>query len=155
MTTKGALTKRNLSIKQETSEELRSRIMSAVKHANTKPEMTVRSILHNMGFRFRLHRKDLPGSPDIILPKYRTVIFVHGCFWHQHPNCRKATTPKSNTDYWQKKMAENIERDMRKEQELSVLGWHVIVVWQCETILKRLSELKVKFEQIRRHCGED
>ena len=115
------------------SASVRSRIMSSVKQRHTKPEMVVRSLLHRLGYRFRLHQKDLPGSPDILLPKYRTAIFVHGCFWHQHENCGKARRPSSNQEYWNKKLDENISRDKRKEDELSQLGWRVVTVWQCET----------------------
>lgn len=122
--------------------EQRSRLMSRVRQANTKPEMLVRSLLHRLGYRFRLHRKDLPGSPDIVLPKHRTAIFVHGCFWHRHAGCRKATTPKSNLDYWLKKFEENIERDSRKERELAALGWRVVTVWQCETDSRDKTELE-------------
>lgn len=114
------------------SKSVRSRIMSSVKQRNTKPEMIVRSLLHRLGYRFRLHRKDLPGSPDIVLPKFRTAIFVHGCFWHQHKNCKKSRRPSSNQEYWNTKLDENISRDKRKEKELSKLGWRVVTVWQCE-----------------------
>lgn len=113
--------------------EVRSKIMSRVPQRHTKPEMVVRSALHRLGHRFRLHRKDLPGSPDIVLPKFRTAIFVHGCFWHQHENCGKSRRPSSNGEYWHTKLDENISRDKRKERELSNLGWRVETVWQCET----------------------
>ena len=89
--------------------EQRSRNMSAIKSKNTKPEIAVRKLLHSMGYRFRLHRKDLPGSPDIVLPKYKTVIFVHGCFWHRHENCKYASTPKTRKEFWEKKFRENIQ----------------------------------------------
>lgn len=115
------------------SASVRSRIMSSVKQRHTKPEMLVRSLLHRLGYRFRLHQKDLPGRPDIVLPKYRTAIFVHGCFWHQHRNCGKSRRPSSNQEYWNKKLDENISRDKRKEDELSQLGWRVAIVWQCDT----------------------
>ena len=91
--------------------EQRSRNMSAIKSKNTKPEIAVRKLLHSMGYRFRLHRKDLPGSPDIVLPKYKTVIFVHGCFWHRHENCKYASTPKTRQEFWEAKFRENINRD--------------------------------------------
>lgn len=128
------------------SKSVRSRIMSSVKQRHTKPEMIVRSLLHRLGFRFRLHRKDLPGSPDIVLPKFHTAIFVHGCFWHQHKNCTKSRRPSSNQDYWNTKLDENISRDKRKEKELSKLGWRVATVWQCEirdleTLTKKLKKL--------------
>jgi len=128
------------------SKSVRSRIMSSVKQRHTKPEMIVRSLLHQLGFRFRLHRKDLPGSPDIVLPKFRTAIFVHGCFWHQHKNCSKSRRPSSNQNYWNTKLDENISRDKRKEKELSKLGWRIATVWQCEirdleTLTKKLKKL--------------
>ena len=107
--------------------------MSRIKGKNTKPELAVRSWLHRHGFRFRLHRKDLPGTPDIILPKYRVVIFVHGCFWHRHPGCRYAYTPKSRVDFWKAKFEENIERDQVKTEKLRDLGWNVVTIWECET----------------------
>jgi len=94
--------------------------------------VAVRKALHAEGFRFRLHVKDLPGKPDIVLPKWRTVIFVHGCFWHRHEGCRDSTTPKTRTDWWQEKFARNMENDARKCEELEKLGWRVLVVWECE-----------------------
>lgn len=112
---------------------VRSRIMSSVKQRHTKPEIVVRSILHHLGYRFRLHVKYLPGSPDIVLPRFRTAIFVHGCFWHQHKACGKSRRPSSNREYWDTKLDENISRDERKERELLSLGWRVETVWQCET----------------------
>jgi DNA mismatch endonuclease (patch repair protein) len=125
----------------------RSRIMSAVKQRGTKAEIELRHALHRLGFRYRLNDKRLPGSPDIVLPRYHVVIFVNGCFWHRHPNCSKATMPKSNVDYWRKKFAENVERDMRKESELTELGWRVIVVWQCEVSPKRLDDLAERLQK--------
>lgn len=113
--------------------EHRSWNMSRIKGANTKPEIRVRSVLHRMGYRFRLHRRDLPGKPDIVLPKYETVIFVHGCFWHRHPGCRFAYTPKSRIAFWTTKFHRNVERHREVEQQLEELGWRVIVVWECET----------------------
>lgn len=112
---------------------VRSRIMKAVRQKNTKPEIIVRSILHRSGLRFRVHRKDLPGTPDIVLPKFRTAIFVHGCFWHRHPDCSQATTPKTRREFWQEKFDGNVERDDRKSRALSLLGWKVVTVWECET----------------------
>lgn len=112
--------------------EKRSEIMSRVKSKDTKPELFVRSLLHTMGYRFRLHRKDLPGSPDIVLPKHRTAIFVHGCFWHQHPGCPRATLPQRNAEFWKKKLEGNVERDSRAQQRLKELGWNVLILWQCE-----------------------
>ncbi|WP_211236919.1 very short patch repair endonuclease [Chitinimonas koreensis] len=107
--------------------------MRAVRRTNTKPELAARQTLHSLGLRFRLHRKDLPGTPDIVLPKFRTVIFVHGCFWHRHTGCRLTTTPKSNYEFWQRKFEANIERDKRNEAQLEELGWRTLVVWECET----------------------
>lgn len=110
----------------------RSEIMSRVRSKNTKPELFVRSLLHAMGYRFRLHRKDLPGSPDVVLPKHRTAVFVHGCFWHQHPGCRKATIPKNNSAFWEAKLTRNRERDLEARRKLEELGWNVVVLWECE-----------------------
>ena len=112
--------------------EQRSRNMSAIKSKNTKPEIAVRKLLHSMGYRFRLHRKDLPGSPDIVLPKYKTVIFVHGCFWHRHENCKYASTPKTRQEFWEAKFRDNINRDKLNQENLSSKGWKIIVVWECE-----------------------
>lgn len=119
--------------------------MRAVRREDTKPELLVRKSLHALGLRFRLHRKDLPGSPDIVLPKHRTVIFVHGCFWHRHPGCRLASTPKTRQYYWLPKFDANVERDARKILQLEALGWHVLVVWECET--KDPSALNLKFSR--------
>lgn len=107
--------------------------MSRIRGKDTRPEMRVRSLLHRMGFRFRLHRKDLPGKPDIVLPAYGTVIFVHGCFWHRHPGCRFAYTPKSRVDFWLTKFQRNVERHQEVTVELEELGWRVVVIWECET----------------------
>lgn len=110
----------------------RSWNMSRIKSCNTKPELTVRSILHGMGYRFRLHRKDLPGKPDIVLPKYKVVIFVHGCFWHRHKGCKYAYNPKSRIDFWQKKFRSNVERDLKAINELIEMGWRVLIIWECK-----------------------
>lgn len=112
--------------------EQRSWIMSRVHSENTKPEMIVRSFLHRQGFRFRLHDKRLPGKPDIVLPKYKTVIEVRGCFWHHHKGCKKASVPYSNTAFWKEKFRKNRERDRKHEAKLHDLGWNVIVIWECE-----------------------
>lgn len=114
------------------SAEMRSKIMRSVRTKDTGPELTVRSAMHRVGFRFRLHDPRLPGRPDLVLPRWKTVIFVNGCFWHQHENCRKATVPKSNARYWAAKFAANVARDERCYRELGALGWRVIVVWQCQ-----------------------
>lgn len=110
----------------------RAEMMSRVKQRHTKPEITVRKILHRNGFRFRLHNKKLPGTPDIVLPKHKAVIFVHGCFWHQHEGCRKSRRPTSNVEFWNEKLDKNIARDSRKESELKNLGWKVLTIWDCE-----------------------
>ena len=115
------------------NKEKRSWNMSRIRSGNTKPEIAVRRTLHVLGYRFRLHRKDLPGKPDIVLPKYKTVIFVHGCFWHRHENCRYSYNPKSRTKFWQDKFAANIERDKRSAADLKMLGWRQLVIWECET----------------------
>ena len=115
------------------SPERRSWNMSRIRGANTRPELAVRSLLHQMGYRFRLHRKDLPGRPDIVLVSRRTAIQVHGCYWHRHQGCKLAYVPKTNLEFWESKFEENVSRDRRKELELRELDWHVIIVWECET----------------------
>lgn len=115
------------------SKEHRSWNMSRIKSRDTKPEMIVRSTLHGLGFRFRLHCRDLPGCPDIVLPKHNTVIFVHGCFWHRHEGCKFAYTPKSRVAFWNEKFEKNKLRDKLSLKKLDQLGLHVIVVWECET----------------------
>jgi DNA mismatch endonuclease (patch repair protein) len=115
-----------------TPDAVRSRTMRAVRSQNTKPELVVRRLAHAMGYRFRLHRRDLPGSPDLVFPGRKKVIFVHGCFWHGHDCKRGARQPKANADYWRDKIARNSARDTRVADELLVLGWHVMVFWECE-----------------------
>ncbi len=115
------------------SKEQRSWNMSRIRGKDTRPERTVRSLLHRLGYRFRLHRKNLPGKPDIILPRHKTIIFVHGCFWHQHKGCKEATMPKSRTEWWQEKLEGNAARDKRNKAELRRAGWRVLTVWECET----------------------
>lgn len=109
----------------------RSRNMSRVKGRDTKPELFVRSIVHRLGYRFRLHGKSLPGRPDIVLPRYRKVIFVHGCFWHGHAGCRRAARPSTNREFWDKKIDGNITRDKANIRALRRAGWKVLVIWQC------------------------
>ncbi len=109
----------------------RSRMMSSIRGKNTLPERKLRSLLFAKGFRYRLHAKKLPGSPDLTLRKYRAVIFVHGCFWHRHESCRYTTTPKTNKEFWLKKFQENVERDRRHIEILLSLGWRVAIVWEC------------------------
>ena len=128
------------------SKERRSWNMSRIRGTNTKPEIFLRSLLHRSGYRFRLHDKNLPGKPDIVLPRYRTIIFVNGCYWHRHEGCSKATTPKTRTDFWSSKFNKTVERDRRKTEELVSLGWQVITVWECELIQKS-SEVIKKIEQ--------
>jgi len=115
------------------SKERRSWNMSRIRSKDTTPEKCVRSFLHRKGYRFRLNVKTLPGSPDIVLPKYKTVVFVHGCYWHRHPGCKYAYTPKSRIDFWENKFQQNIERDKVKKQKLVNDGWRVLTVWECET----------------------
>lgn len=111
----------------------RSWNMSQIRGKDTEPERKVRSVLHKLGARFRLHREDLPGKPDIVLPRYGLVILVHGCFWHRHPRCKYAYTPKTRVDFWTRKFKRNVERDRNVRRELKRLGWDVLVVWECET----------------------
>lgn len=113
------------------SKEQRAKCMSMVKSKNTKPEIQVRCFLFAHGFRFRLHRKDLPGKPDIVLPKYKIAIFVNGCFWHGH-NCRYAKLPATNTVFWQEKIKGNVVRDTKNISELQRMGWRIYIIWQCE-----------------------
>ena len=117
-----------------TAEE-RSRNMAAIRSQDMKPELAVRKLAHKLGFRFRLHRKELPGKPNLVFPKYKAVIFVHGCFWHQHPKdgCLDARPPKSNSVYWGPKLARNVERDAKNRASLEQQGWRVLVIWECET----------------------
>ena len=111
----------------------RSEIMSRIRGRGTKPEVIVRRIAHRLGFRFRLHRKDLPGRPDMVFPRHRAVIMVHGCFWHRHPGCKHASAPKTRESFWKNKLEDNVARDRRNETALRDLGWRVLVIWECET----------------------
>ena len=117
----------------------RSRMMAGIRGKNTKPELHVRRFLHRQGFRFRVHDKRLPGRPDIVLRKHRTVVFVHGCFWHQHSGCRFAYSPKSNRAFWGAKLQANVERDAVTEANLRALGWRVLTLWECEVDETRLT----------------
>jgi len=112
--------------------EKRSWIMSRVREKNTSPEFKVRSLVHRLGYRFRLHRKDLPGKPDLVFPSRKKIIFVHGCFWHGHDCARGNRSPKTNTEYWVEKIRRNTERDACHQAELKAIGWDVLVVWECE-----------------------
>ncbi|MBJ2181571.1 DNA mismatch endonuclease Vsr [Pseudomonas veronii] len=128
------------------SPEQRSYIMGRIRGKDTKPEIIVRSICHSMGLRYRLHRKDLPGSPDLVFPKFRLCLFVHGCFWHRHSGCQYAYTPKSRTEFWLSKLTRNTERDLEVQNALQALGWHTEVIWECET--KDLKLLRKKLQLI-------
>lgn len=110
----------------------RSAVMARIRGRDTKPEMTVRRLVHAMGYRFRLHRSELPGSPDLVFSPRRKIVFVHGCYWHRHPGCRFAYSPKSNVEFWTRKFDSNIARDQRVEEELEHLGWNVLTIWECE-----------------------
>lgn len=114
------------------SKAKRSDVMSRIRGRDTGPERAVRSMLHRLGYRFRLHRVDLPGKPDIVLPRFGTAILVHGCFWHRHKGCRYAYTPKSRTNFWLRKFAANISRDREVKKALAKLGWKIAIVWECE-----------------------
>jgi DNA mismatch endonuclease (patch repair protein) len=115
--------------------------MAGIRGRNTRPEVVVRSWLHQAGLRFRLHPNDLPGRPDLVLPRHNAAIFVHGCFWHRHPGCRFATTPASNKAFWRNKFRANVERDARQATALRQLGWRVFTIWECELDERRLSRL--------------
>ena len=128
------------------SPEQRSWNMSRIRSSNTKPEIVIRSLLHRMGYRFRLHRKDLPGKPDIVLPKYKSVIFVHGCFWHRHKGCKYAYNPKSRQEFWENKFRANIKRDKEVKRQLQEKGWKVLVIWECE--LSNISSVKDKIDEL-------
>jgi len=119
------------------SKSKRSEIMSKVSGKDTKPEILVRKYLFSKGFRYRKNVSNLPGKPDIVLPKYKTVIFVHGCFWHGHKNCEAARLPESNIEYWTKKLTSNNKRDLKNKKLLKLLGWNVIIIWECELINKK------------------
>ena len=111
----------------------RSEMMSRIKGRDTVPEILVRRVAHGLGFRYRLYRKGLPGRPDLVFPRHRAVVFVHGCFWHRHEACRYAYEPKSRVRFWTEKFRQNVARDQRNEQALHTLGWRVLVIWECET----------------------
>jgi len=124
----------------------RSALMARVRQKGTGPELLVRRCLHRLGFRFRLHRKDLPGTPDIVLPKHCKVIFVHGCYWHRHPGCTRTTTPKTRTDFWTDKFRSNVQRDRRNMRKLRESGWEPYIVWECET--NDIQELETNLKTI-------
>jgi DNA mismatch endonuclease, patch repair protein len=128
------------------SAEQRSAMMSRIRGRDTKPELVVRRLAHALGYRFRLHLRDLPGAPDLVFPRRKKVVFVHGCFWHRHPGCRFAYQPKSNIEFWQKKFESNTERDARVLRELRKEGWNPLVVWECET-----SDVETLAARLRSH----
>lgn len=113
--------------------EKRSAMMANIRGRDTRPELAVRRAAHRLGLRFRLHRRDLPGSPDLVFPRRKTALFVHGCYWHRHPGCKYAYTPKSNVEFWLNKLQKNTARDSRVRKELEDGGWNVVVIWECET----------------------
>ena len=132
------------------SAEDRSRCMSHIRSRGMKPERAVRSIVHRAGYRFRLHRRDLPGKPDVVLPKHRSVIFVHGCFWHGHQDCPRSKRPSSNVEFWNRKLDTNLGRDERNRDQLRMLGWSSSVIWECQTksrdmLLRKLREIVGEF----------
>ncbi|MFW2831556.1 very short patch repair endonuclease [Sphingomonas sp. ID0503] len=133
------------------SPEARSERMSRIRSKDTSPELALRKALHALGLRFRIHDKRLPGKPDIVLPRFKAVVLVHGCFWHRHGGCKVATTPKSNTPFWQEKFDRNVERDRRNVAALEGLGWRVLVAWECELGSQRKAEAVAL--QIAREIG--
>ncbi len=128
------------------SQEKRSWNMARIRSKDTQPEKMVRSLLHRMGYRFRLHRQNLPGKPDIVLPQYRIALFVHGCFWHRHIGCKYAYTPKSRPEFWQKKFKANVERHKTVERLLKKAGWRVVVIWECE--LRKAAKLRSRIRRL-------
>lgn len=129
---------------------IRSRMMASIKGKDTAPERAVRRLLHTMGFRFRIHRRDLPGSPDIVLPRHRLAILVHGCFWHRHPGCRFTTSPKTNAFFWQTKFKNNVRRDIEALEQLNKAGWRTLVVWECS--VKAEAEGKSRLPRLLRQA---
>jgi DNA mismatch endonuclease, patch repair protein len=132
------------------SKEKRSKIMSKIKGKETKPEILIRKFLFSEGFRYRINDERYPGKPDLVLPKYKTVIFIHGCFWHGHEGCKASKLPATNAEFWEKKISDNIVRDRKNVEKLEDEGWNVITVWQCEIKSKAKREERLKFlvEQI-------
>lgn len=127
----------------------RSEVMARIRSKDTGPELKVRRATHSLGFRFRLHRKDLPGTPDLVFPKLNIALFVHGCFWHQHPGCRRATVPKTRTEFWDAKLRRNVARDRDARQHLEASGWNVHAIWECEC--RDDQALKAKLVEILTH----
>ncbi len=135
------------------TKEARSANMAAIRGKDTAPELLVRRVLHAAGFRYSLHRKDLPGKPDIVMPRLGVVIFVHGCFWHRHPRCKAASTPTSNTEFWTAKFDANIQKNKRNLRDLKALGWKVLVVWECRTAVKGLRRVVAMLSRGREESG--
>ena len=127
------------------SSEQRSQLMAKIRGKNTGPERVVRSLLHRAGYRFRIHVRALPGTPDVVLPRYRTVVFVNGCFWHRHAGCKIATTPKSHRKFWMEKFARNVANDRKHRRQLRRMGWRVVTVWSCQ--LKPPDRILAKIEK--------
>lgn len=132
----------------------RSELMAGIRGQDTAPELAVRRTAHEMGLRFRLHRRDLPGRPDLVFPKHRLAVFVHGCFWHHHAGCRFAHIPKTRTAYWTEKFATNVARDRRNDEALKLLGWRVLVIWECETKETEGIQKRIR-EAVHGSCGPD
>ena len=138
------------------TKEQRHYNMSRIRSKNTKPEEMVRKYLFSQGFRYRKNDPRYPGKPDIVLPKYKTIVFIHGCFWHQHPGCKAARIPDTNSFFWQEKFKKNILRDAEEQRELEEMGWHVIVLWECEISSKKKREARLQtlVEEIKKY-GEN
>src|SRR5271165_5714269 len=132
--------------------EQRRKNMAAIRGKDSTPERKVRSMLHRLGLRFRLHDRRLPGKPDIVLPRFHSVVFVHGCFWHRHPGCKFATTPASRRDFWEAKFEENVERDRKAQQKLREAGWTVFVIWECQ--ISDTESMARQLERIRLNSNE-
>lgn len=123
------------------SKAKRSEIMKKVGPKNSKPELFIRSLVHSLGYRFRLHRKDLPGTPDLVFQKYKKVIFINGCFWHGHKDCRKSRLPETNKEFWENKISKNIKNDQKVRKKLLELGWENMTIWECEVKKKNIDDL--------------
>lgn len=139
--------------------EARSRHMAGVRQRHTAPELAVRQSIHKLGYRFRLHRKDLPGTPDLVLPRLRSVVFVNGCFWHRHPGCKKASTPKTRVEFWSRKFSANVARDTENIAKLSEMGWTILTIWECETtnpvsLCSTLAQWLALREEVSRQRGK-
>lgn len=133
----------------------RSERMSRIRGQHSKPELALRRALHRLGMRFRLHARDLPGKPDLVFPRYKAVVFVHGCFWHRHEGCKIATTPKSNTSFWVEKFSKNVARDTRVAATLKELGWRVFIVWECDLTLSKVEETATQLADAIRVPNEE